>query len=82
MRPAKPGSTNPQKAMNKPVSFVLLVLGISLITYGVGASDSVSSSLSRLFTGSPSDRTIWLLFGGASAVIIGLVGVMGGSKSA
>lgn len=67
--------------MNKPVSLVLLVAGIILIIFGVSASDSVGSSFSRLFTGAPTDRTIWLLLGGIVAAIIGLFGVARGSRS-
>ena len=50
--------------MNKLVSLVLLAAGVVLIIYGVSASESVSSDVSRLFTGAPTDRTIWLLIGG------------------
>lgn len=66
--------------MNKAISLALLVAGIILIVYGVTASDSVASSLSRTFTGSPTDKTIWLLIGGAAAALVGLVGVFRGSK--
>jgi hypothetical protein len=68
--------------MNKPLSLVLLVGGIILIAYGLSASDSVSSSFSRMFTGSPTDKTVWLLIGGSAAVIVGLFGMLRGSKSA
>jgi len=67
--------------MNKPVSLVLLIGGIVLIIYGISASDSVGSSFSRIFTGAPTDRTIWLLLGGIAAAIIGFSGVMRGSRS-
>jgi hypothetical protein len=67
--------------MNKPVSLVLLIGGIILIIYGISASDSVGSSFSRIFTGAPTDKTIWLLVGGIAAAIIGLFGVMRGSRS-
>ncbi len=66
--------------MNKAVSLALLVGGIVLIVYGVSASNSVGSGFSRMFTGSPTDKTIWLLIGGAAAAIIGLVGVLSRSK--
>jgi len=66
--------------MNKPVSLALLIGGIILIIYGVSASNSVGSSFSRMFTGSPTDKTIWLLIGGVAATVIGLVGVLRGSK--
>ena len=41
--------------MNKPISLALLVGGIILIIYGVAASDSTASGISRFFTGNPTD---------------------------
>jgi len=67
--------------MNKSISLALLVGGIILIIYGVAASDSVGSGVSRFFTGSPTDKTMWLLIGGAIASVVGAAGLMGGSKS-
>jgi hypothetical protein len=67
--------------MNKPLSLALLAGGIVLIIYGLSASDSIGSSFSRLFTGSPTDKTIWLLVGGILAAAIGTGGLMRGSKS-
>ena len=67
--------------MNKPLSLVFLVTGIILIIYGVSASESIGSDFSRFFTGSPTDRTIWFLIGGAVATAVGLTGVMRSSKS-
>jgi hypothetical protein len=68
--------------MNKFISLALLVGGIVLIIYGIAASDSLSSSFSRFFTGSPTDKTMWLLIGGTVAGVIGLFGMLRGSKSA
>jgi hypothetical protein len=68
--------------MNKIVSIVLLVGGIGLIIYGISASDSLGSSFSRFFTGSPTDKSMWLLIGGTAAGVAGLVGLLRGSKSA
>lgn len=61
--------------MNKLFSLALLVVGVVLIIYGVNALDSVSSSFSRFFTGSPTDKTMWLLIGGVVCAAIGLTGV-------
>jgi amino acid permease len=68
--------------MNKIISLALLAGGIVLIIYGISASDSISSSFSRFFTGSPTDKTMWLLIGGIVAAVVGLAGlVWRGSKS-
>jgi hypothetical protein len=67
--------------MNKAVSIALLVGGIMLIVFGAGASNSAGSGVSRFFTGAPTDRTIWLLVGGIAASLVGLAGLMRGSKS-
>ena len=66
--------------MNKIVSLALLVGGVVLIILGVQATDSFNSDVSRFFTGSPTDKAIWMLIGGIVAGIIGLTGVMRGSK--
>jgi hypothetical protein len=67
--------------MNKIVSLALLGLGIALIIFGVSASNSIGSDFSRLFTGSPTDKSIWLLIGGVVAAVIGAGGLLRGSKS-
>ncbi len=67
--------------MNKPISLALLIGGIILLIYGANASDSIGSSFSRLFTGNPTDRTVWLLIGGAIATAIGAGGLLRGSKT-
>lgn len=67
--------------MNKSISIALLVGGVILIIYGINASDSLGSDFSRFFTGSPTDKTMWLLIGGAIASAVGLSGLFFGSKS-
>jgi hypothetical protein len=66
--------------MNKGMSVALLAVGIVLIIMGVSASESFSSDVSRFFTGSPTDKTVWLLIGGIAAAIVGLFGLLRGSK--
>ena len=66
--------------MNKIVSLALLVGGVVLIVIGINATNSFSSDVSRFFTGSPTDKAIWMLIGGVVASVIGLIGVMRGSK--
>ena len=66
--------------MNKAVLLAILAGGIVLVIYGVAASESLSSDISRFFTGSPTDKTIWMLIGGIVSIIIGLVGLSRGGK--
>lgn len=66
--------------MNKLLSLAFLVAGILLIVFGVMAADSLGSDISRFFTGSPTDKAVWMLIGGVVAVIVGLVGFPRGSK--
>lgn len=67
--------------MIKIISLALLAGGIALIIYGINASNSLGSDFSRFFTGSPTDKSIWLLIGGIVAAAIGLGGLLRGSKS-
>lgn len=66
--------------MNKLVSLALLVGGVVLIILGINATNSFSSDVSRFFTGSPTDKAIWMLIGGIVAAIIGLTGTLRSSK--
>ena len=68
--------------MNKTMSILLLVCGGVLIILGINATNSFSSDVSRFFTGSPTDKAIWMLIGGVIAGVIGLVGTLRGSKQA
>jgi len=67
--------------MKKAVSLALLAGGVLLVIFGVSASKSFSSDVSRFFTGSPTDKAIWMLVVGVVLVIIGLVGLLRGSKA-
>lgn len=66
---------------NKAISVALLVVGAVLIVWGINATDSFSSDVSRFFTGSPTDKAVWLLIGGIVAGVVGLFGVMRGVKN-
>jgi len=59
--------------MNNIVGLALFALGIVLLIFGFNESQSFSSDVSRFFTGNPSNRSMWLLIGGAVAVILGLI---------
>lgn len=62
--------------MNKTVAIAVLAGGILLLILGINAYDSSSSEISRFFTGSPTDKSVWLLVGGAVGTVIGLGGLL------
>ena len=66
--------------MNKIIFIALLVGGVVLMILGVQATNSFGSDVSRFFTGSPTDKAIWMLIGGIIAAIIGLTGTLRSSK--
>jgi hypothetical protein len=66
--------------MNNIVGLAILAIGIVLLVFGFNASHSFSSDVSRAFTGNPTDKSIWLLVGGAVAVIVGLVVAVRGTR--
>ena len=68
--------------MNKAVSLAVLAGGILLLVFGANAYDSSSSDISRFFTGSATDKSIWMLVGGAAVIVLGLVGLLRRSKTA
>jgi hypothetical protein len=58
--------------MNKIAPVVLVAGGITLIIFGINATDSFSSDVSRFFTGAPTDKAVWLLVAGVVAAVAGL----------
>ena len=68
--------------MNRIISLALLIGGVVLMIIGINAMNSFSSDVSRFFTGSPTDKAVWMLLGGIVATGVGLMGMLRGSKSA
>ena len=58
------------------IGIVLLVAGIVLLVMGIRATDSFASQFSKFFTGSPTDRAIWLTIGGIVAILAGATSAM------
>jgi hypothetical protein len=65
--------------MNKALGLALLAVGIALIVWGINASESFGSEVSRFFTGHPTDKSMWLLIGGIASTIFGVVLSLGRS---
>jgi hypothetical protein len=68
--------------MNKIISLALLVGGVVLVIVGINATNSFSSDVSRFFTGSPTDKAVWMLIGGSVAAILGLMMTLRSGKQA
>jgi hypothetical protein len=71
-----PGDTrgqtqNPLNAMSKIPSLAFLIAGIVLLVYGLNASNSVTSSVTQAVSGTPSDKSIWL-------IVLGVIGILSG----
>jgi len=58
------------------VSLALLIGGVVAMIYGIYATNSFGSEVSRFFTGSPTDKAIWMLIGGTITAVIGLVATL------
>ncbi len=57
--------------MSRILSAVILLVGIVLLVYGIDASNSVSSSVTQAVSGTPTNKSIWL-------IVLGVVGVLSG----
>ena len=61
--------------MTKAISLALIVGGVLLLYFGSEAYHSLSSNVSRVFTGSPTNKAIYLIAGGVVATLAGLIGI-------
>jgi len=68
--------------MNKAISLAVLAGGILLLIFGINEYDSSKSDISRFFTGTATDKSIWMLIGGVVVTILGLGGFLRSSKKA
>jgi hypothetical protein len=62
------------------IGLAVFALGVVLLIFGFNASQSFNSDVSRFFTGNPTDKSMWLITGGAIAVIAGMVMALRGMK--
>lgn len=60
---------------NKYIGIVLIVIGVALAVWGFNAYDSVSSQISRTFTGDAPIEAWAGLVGGAICIVIGILKV-------
>ena len=58
--------------MNKTLGIALLAAGIVLLVFGISETDSFASHFSHFFTGSPTDKSMWLVLGGVGSLVVGV----------
>lgn len=64
----------------RAIALALLAAGIVLTVFGVNASHSFGSEVSRVFTGNPTDRSMWMIIGGVAMIVAGAVGLFAGGR--
>jgi hypothetical protein len=62
--------------MIKAISLALIAGGVVLLYFGGQSFHSLASDVTRAFTGTPTDKTIWLIAGGVVATLAGLTGLV------
>lgn len=55
----------------RALGVALLVGGLILLYFGMNESQSFASDMSEMMTGSPTDRSIWMLVTGGAAAVLG-----------
>jgi hypothetical protein len=68
--------------MKQIVGIAFLIVGIILLCLAYNSYHSAASGVSRAITGTSTDKTIWLVIGGAVVSALGLGSLMTGSKKA
>jgi hypothetical protein len=64
--------------MNRAIGWAFAAGGIVLLIFGIQGANSFSSNVSKTFTGSPTNQSIWMIVLGAILLIVGLAMSFGG----
>jgi hypothetical protein len=70
------------KSMKKIIGIAFLIVGIVLLCLAYDSYHSAASDVSRVVTGTSTNKTLWLVVGGILGSLIGLGGLLGGSTKA
>jgi hypothetical protein len=53
------------------IAIVMLVAGVALLIWGYSMSGAFDSKVAKVFTGSPTDKAMWTMIGGAVLAVLG-----------
>ncbi len=67
--------------MNKALSVAILLVGIVLLIYGINAGNSFASNVKETVTGTPTNKSMWLIIGGIIGIVVGGLGILRGDKT-
>jgi hypothetical protein len=67
-------------SMSKAISLAILAGGIVLLIFGINEYNSAGSEISQFFTGSTTNKAMWLLVGGVILTALGAGGLFFMSK--
>jgi hypothetical protein len=68
--------------MKQIIGIAFLAVGIVLLCLAYNSYHSAASDVSRVVTGTSTNKTLWLVIGGIFGSLVGLGGLLAGSKRA
>jgi uncharacterized membrane protein len=68
--------------ISRIIGLVLLAVGVTLLIFGLNASQSVSERVVEGFTGHFTNQTMWFIIGGIAAIVGGAALAFWGGRSA
>jgi hypothetical protein len=66
--------------MKSIIGIALLIVGIILLCMAFDSYHSAASNVSRVVTGTSTDKTVWLVIGGVVGSVAGLGAILYGLK--
>ncbi len=63
--------------MKKALGLALVAGGVALLIFGFQAKDSLKDKANELISGSPTDKTMWMIGGGVAMCVAGGVLALG-----
>lgn len=66
--------------MIRMISVALIACGVALLYFGGQSFHSLANDVSRVVTGAPTNKTIWLIVGGVASTLAGLIGLTASSS--